>query len=519
MTFRAFVLTALACFIVSPAIAQDDVLPLTEPVELDSANPETSDLGELSYRGGVVIEPGEYELGGISGLEWHEDRLYAVLDDGRWLTITPDEIQGQLVDVLTVSGGPLLDLKGKKLKRKSEADAEAIARAPDGSWLVAFERDHRIWQYGSIDGQASSGSFQVDLTKLPLTENGGIETLATYEGGALICAEQADAATQNCLRTDTSGAAQFTLTPPPAVAEHGGVPTDATCLADGTCYVLFRSYRSDYGNRAGVLELSLSGETRVLAEIAPPLTIDNFEGIAVRQHRGKTFLYLASDNNFSSNQRNLLMKFEVRGATPAPLATAPTGPIEEPEPVTEYDTVDVVLETTLGEITVRLETERAPITAANFLRYIEEDRFDGTVFYRAMHIEWGPQPNGLIQGGTQWDPKRVLPGIQHEPTSETGLSHTRGALSMAMGEPGSANGDFSIMVQDQTGLDAKPNSDDPIWKNGYAVFGYVIEGMAVVEAIHAQPTDPDAGEGWMKGQMLAEPVTITEARRAEAASE
>ncbi|WP_155806007.1 peptidylprolyl isomerase [Erythrobacter litoralis] len=189
---------------------------------------------------------------------------------------------------------------------------------------------------------------------------------------------------------------------------------------------------------------------------------------------------------------------------------------EAPAPsLQEYETVDVVLETTMGAITVALETERAPITAGNFLRYVDEGRFDGTVFYRAMHLDWEPQPNGLIQGGTQWDPDRVLPGIPHEPTTQTGLSHTRGALSMAMGEPGTANGDFSIMVQDQTGMDADPEAEDPVWQNGYAVFGYVTDGMEVVEAIHAAPLDPDKGEGWMKGQMLAEPVKILTARRAE----
>lgn len=186
---------------------------------------------------------------------------------------------------------------------------------------------------------------------------------------------------------------------------------------------------------------------------------------------------------------------------------------DAPAPATSA-TTDVVLDTSMGEIVIALETERAPITAANFLRYVEEGRFDGTVFYRAMRADWGEQPNGLIQGGTQWDPDRVLPQIEHEPTTVTGLTHTRGALSMAMGEPGSANGDFSIMVGDQTGLDANPQSDDPVWQAGYAVFGYVSEGMDVVEAIHAAPIDPAKGEGWMRGQMLADPVVIVEARRA-----
>ncbi|GAA5051062.1 peptidylprolyl isomerase [Erythrobacter westpacificensis] len=191
--------------------------------------------------------------------------------------------------------------------------------------------------------------------------------------------------------------------------------------------------------------------------------------------------------------------------------------IAEVPPEADYETRDVVLQTTMGDIVIALEMERAPITAANFLRYVEEDRFDGTVFYRAMPLDWGEQPNGLIQGGTQWDPERVLPGIEHEPTSETGLTHSRGALSMAMGEPGTANGDFSIMLGDQTGLDADPTSDDPARRAGYAVFGYVTQGMDVVEAIHALPTDPDKGEGWMRGQMLAEPVEIVEARVVEPA--
>ena len=202
-------------------------------------------------------------------------------------------------------------------------------------------------------------------------------------------------------------------------------------------------------------------------------------------------------------------------AIAASLITAPAAAQEAP-PEREWAVTPVVLETTLGDIVIALESERAPVTAANFLRYVDEDRFDGTVFYRAMPLDWGEQPNGLIQGGTQNDPDRILPPIAHEPTTQTGLSHTKGAISMAMGDPGSATGDFSIVLGDQTGLDAKPESDDPVWRNGYAVFGYVIEGMDVVRAIHAAPVDPNKGEGWMVGQMLAEPVVIVDARRVEA---
>jgi peptidyl-prolyl cis-trans isomerase A (cyclophilin A) len=176
-------------------------------------------------------------------------------------------------------------------------------------------------------------------------------------------------------------------------------------------------------------------------------------------------------------------------------------------------TTNVVLTTEMGEIVIALETERAPVTAANFLRYVDGKRFDGIVFYRAMRLDWGDQPNGLIQAGTQFDPKRILPPIAHEPTSQTGVKHLAGTISMARNEPGTATGDFSIMLSPQPGLDADPAGEDAERRAGYAAFGRVVEGMDVVRAIFDAPVDPDKGEGWMKGQMLAEPVTIVSARR------
>ena len=191
------------------------------------------------------------------------------------------------------------------------------------------------------------------------------------------------------------------------------------------------------------------------------------------------------------------------------------GPLSAQEPAdsTNGGQVVVTLATTAGEITVAIESTRAPVTAANFLRYVDEKRFDGIVFYRAMRLDWGDQPNGLIQAGTQYDPDRTLPPIAHEPTSATGVLHKRGTLSMARYAPGTATGDFSILLQEQPSMDAVPASEDPEKQAGFAAFGHVVKGMEVVEAIHAMPTDPEKGEGWMKGQMLADPVRIVTARR------
>lgn len=208
----------------------------------------------------------------------------------------------------------------------------------------------------------------------------------------------------------------------------------------------------------------------------------------------------------------------IAALAPLALLTSPLLAQDAPPPAQPtYDTQLVVIETTMGDITVEIETERAPITAGNFLRYVDEDRFDGTKFYRAMHLDWGEPPNGLLQGGTQMHPDRVLDPVAHEPTTQTGLSHTDGALSMARYDPGTATGDFSIMIKDQTGLDANPASQDPSIQAGFAVFGHVVGGMEVVHAIHAAPIDPVKGEGWMKGQLLADPVEIVDMRRVDAA--
>lgn len=537
IAIRSFVLAVAALILAAMPVRAQEFLPLTTLVELNAGD-SSIEVGELIYRGGVEIAPDKANIGGISSLEWWDGKLYAVADDGRWVVLTPEDVAGRLVDVSAVELGPLRDAEGRKLSAKERSDAEAITRSVSGEWLVAFEREHRIARYRDIAGAAEGIEPGAAALVAAITDpNSGIETLAAYPGGLLACGEWVDPARPNCWRITSDGSQPFHLPAPAGIAEARGVPTDAACKADGTCYVLFRSYTGSapagQRNRAAIVELAPDAAPKTLAVLAPPMLLDNFEGLAVREGAGQTFLYLASDDNFTNCetqppekcQRTLLMKFEVKGP-PAPLAAA--APILAPPPTPSTTrpgtrphpaaaTVTVVLTTSQGAITIALETERAPITAANFLRYVDEKRFDGTVFYRAMHLDREPRPNGLLQGGTQFDPKRILPGIRHEPTSQTGLTHTHGALSMAMGEPGSANGDFSIMIEDQTGLDADPTASEAVWRHGYAVFGYVTEGMDVVAAIHAAPRDPAKGEGFMKGELLANPVRILTARRADPA--
>ena len=191
-------------------------------------------------------------------------------------------------------------------------------------------------------------------------------------------------------------------------------------------------------------------------------------------------------------------------ATPEAAAPAPAAPVPAPPPRPAGPRVG--LATKQGTIVIELDREKAPVTTANFLKYVDQKRFDGTSFYRALKFK-ADAPLGLVQAGVRGRSDKVLPPIAHEPTSKTGLSHTDGAVSMARGAPGSAQGDFFIIVGDLHSLDA--SDKDP----GYAVFGHVVEGMDVVRRMIGAPTSPTAGDGAMKGQMIAAPVGISAAKR------
>lgn len=136
----------------------------------------------------------------------------------------------------------------------------------------------------------------------------------------------------------------------------------------------------------------------------------------------------------------------------------------------------VQLETDLGLITIELYADKAPITAANFIEYIESGFYVGTIFHRVV-------PNFVIQGGGRtFDFQRKEPRAPIKNESDNGLRNTRGTLSMARkSDPDSATSQFFINLKHNKNLNAK--GDQP----GYAVFGKVIKGMDVVNAIVKEP--------------------------------
>lgn len=169
----------------------------------------------------------------------------------------------------------------------------------------------------------------------------------------------------------------------------------------------------------------------------------------------------------------------------------------------------VVLETGAGRVVVEVYADKAPVTARNFLRYVDQKRLDGIAFYRTVKVA---DHFGFVQLGVQNAPAKMLPAIKHEPTSQTGIKHLDGTLSMPRLAPGSARGEFTIMVGDQPSFDADPaRAGDNL---GYAAFARVVEGMDVILKIFDAPTSPTKTlQGSFRGEVPEAPVKVLTARR------
>lgn len=194
-------------------------------------------------------------------------------------------------------------------------------------------------------------------------------------------------------------------------------------------------------------------------------------------------------------------------ATPLAAQVPPSVPLVAPA-LASRDVVRVALDTSAGRIVLELDKGRAPVTTANFLRYLDAKRLDGIFFYRAMKLWEG---TGLVQAGVR-DGAKLYPPIAHEPTAKTGIKHEDGTISMARAAAGSARGDFFITIGRIEGFDAGSGQDgDDL---GYAAFGRVVEGMDVVKRLLLAPVSPTAGaKDGMQGQMLVTPVKILKAAR------
>lgn len=166
----------------------------------------------------------------------------------------------------------------------------------------------------------------------------------------------------------------------------------------------------------------------------------------------------------------------------------------------------LIIRTGMGDIQVKIDLKRAPLTSANFLRYIDAGLFDSTCFYRVVRPDNQPKDSvfiGVIQGGRYEDEETGgFPPVPHETTEMTGILHRDGVISMARWTPGTATSEFFICVGNQPELDfgGRRNPDG----QGFAAFGKVTRGMDVVRKIHATEAP---------GQYLEKPVLILKIAR------
>jgi ABC-type multidrug transport system fused ATPase/permease subunit len=289
------------------------------PVALNPADPSQAAVGPLVWRGGLALRSGDRRFGGLSDLVVSPDgrSLAAVSDEGQFLTARPlydgrgflSGLDGAVLHVMR-------DTHGKLLEGKKQQDAESLVEMEDGSFIVGFERWHRLWRYPSgLDGPAESVAPPRGLDGLP--SNSGIETLVRLSGDRLLALPE---------EKPRNGVLKGWLRHGDRWQDIGyrvgGAlrPSGGCRLPSGDLMLLERDYEPATGVTARLRHVPAASvsagavvEGGVVATLARPFTVDNFEGLSCRAGgKGETLLYLVSDDNFSADQRTLLLMFALK---------------------------------------------------------------------------------------------------------------------------------------------------------------------------------------------------------------
>lgn len=272
----------------------------------------------LELLGGLELDDAAIGFGGFSGLHLDDQlRLTAVSDLARWMTARLVLREGKPAGLTDVRTGRLRDGAGQPLARGYGGDAEGLARLPDGSWLVSFERWHRLRTFRGFNGPGAYVEAPPGLDRAPF--NGGVEALAVLADGAwFLVTESMPAGADPRLRRAWLGgpsawkAVSYRAAP-------GFDPADASALPDGGAVVLERrfSFLGGFGGRVVRLtaeQLRGAGPGTVLEgeeilRLTPPLPTENYEAIAAARHNGRKLLAVLADDNENMLQRSLLLLF------------------------------------------------------------------------------------------------------------------------------------------------------------------------------------------------------------------
>lgn len=319
-------LVAVALIATWPTAAEPEPIAIRAvPVPLDPADAAADRVGLLRYRAGFHLTSDNGSFGGFSGLVVDDGgRLTAVSDQGYWLTAELRlAADGTLSGVGEGRMGELCDDDGGPVAGKERRDAEELQQLPGRGLLVSFEHHHRIVLYADSANGLSPLSgpprpFPFPPAVTTTRTNRGMEAVALLADGRLLTFAED-------LRTVEDDIIGWIGHPARGdwryVTLRGSgdfLPTGAAALPTGDVLLLERNYAKETGNRvrlslldAAVFAPGARLSPRELALLAPPLTVDNMESVAATPGpKGETLIYLLSDDNYSEDQRTLLMQFE-----------------------------------------------------------------------------------------------------------------------------------------------------------------------------------------------------------------
>lgn len=287
------------------------------PIDVDPKRPERKNFGSLTLLSAFQLKSEDKRFGGLSGLAIATDgKLYAVSDRGYWLSARMEmDSNGVLLNLVDWQIAPILTTTKTPVSGRL-IDAEALAQARDGSFLVAFEGVHRIWRYSAppntFDSTPSPVQFPSVISRAP--SNGGIEGITMLPDGRLLILTEEFA--------NPDGSFKGWLVASRQSAELSYLPadgfrvTDCAALANGDVLVLERRY-VPFGILSARLTLvkahgiqpgaKLIGKE--LLKLEQPLAVGNFEGLALQRISKGTMIFIVSDDNYSSFQQTLLLQF------------------------------------------------------------------------------------------------------------------------------------------------------------------------------------------------------------------
>ncbi|WP_421991096.1 esterase-like activity of phytase family protein [Roseococcus sp.] len=312
MIRRRHLFAGLSLLSVGSAVAAS---PATTPLHLPMPR-----SGRLLPLGGLELDTSSWGFGGLSGLNLAPDlTLTAICDRGRWWRAPLRLESGRLAGLGEASFGPLRDGRGTPFAQGTQADAESLARLPNGDWLVGMERTHRILRYRDLAGPSQPFDAPPGLEAAP--RNGGLEALTLLADGRLLAVAEGLAGSDPESRAAWIGTFQGArpiwqrteYRPAPGLE-----PTDAAALPQGGALMLERRFSLFGGFSARLAHLpaaALAGAAPLTAEtwleLPPDAPAENWEGVATVRHGGRTLVALISDDNQNPFQRTLLLLYAI----------------------------------------------------------------------------------------------------------------------------------------------------------------------------------------------------------------